>query len=63
MTSAAPARIASACSEVMMPRSALTAAAADLTRAIARTCSPSRGLPLIGKFSTARWVWARHSAC
>ena len=25
-------------------------------------CAGSRGRPEIGKFSTARWVWARHSA-
>src|SRR4051794_31053881 len=61
--SAAAARMASACSELITPSSAFTLAAAALTCAIALTCSPSRGLPLIGKFSTAGWVCARHRAC
>ena len=60
--SAAADRIASACSAVRTPSSAFTFAAAALTRAIALTCSASRVAPLIGKFSTARCVWARHSA-
>src|SRR4051794_8709826 len=63
MISAAAERMASACSELTTPSSAFTLAAAALTCAIAFTCSPSRGLPLIGKFSTARWVCARHRAC
>src|SRR3954454_17937131 len=42
----------------MTPSSALTLAAAAFTWAIATTCCASRVLPLIGKFSTARWVWA-----
>ena len=44
------------------PSSAFTVAAAALTRAMACTCSASSVAPLIGKFSTARWVWARHRA-
>ena len=46
----------------MMPSSALTRAAAFFTRAIATMCAGSRVVPLIGKFSTARWVWARQRA-
>ena len=62
MISSAPAAIARARSSVMMPSSALIRAAAFFTRAIATTCDGSRVVPLIGKFSTARWVCARHSA-
>src|SRR3954451_2985512 len=60
--SAAAARMASACCGSTTPRSALTFAAAALTCAIALTCSGSSVLPLIGKFSTARCVCARHNA-
>ena len=38
------------------------AAAAAFTRASARRARPRGVVPLIGKFSTARWVCARHSA-
>ena len=31
-------------------------------RASAATCAGSRPRPEIGKFSTARWVWARYRA-
>ena len=44
------------------PSSPLTRAAAALTSPIAWMRAGSIGVPLIGKFSTARWVWARHSA-
>ncbi len=37
-------------------------AAAVLIRASAPICAGSSGVPEIGKFSTARWVWARQSA-
>ncbi len=40
----------------------LTRAAAALTRPSARIWARSRPRPEIGKFSTARWVCARHSA-
>ena len=62
MISSAPAAIALALSSSMMPSSALILAAAFFTRAIATMCDGSRVVPLIGKFSTARWVWARHNA-
>ena len=39
-----------------------TAAAAPLIRASASIERGSSGCPEIGKFSTARWVWARHMA-
>ena len=38
------------------------AAAAPLIWASAWMWARSRRAPEIGKFSTARWVWARHSA-
>ncbi len=60
--SSAACRIALACSSEITPSSALTLAAAAFTWAIALTCSASSVLPLIGKFSTARCVCARHSA-
>jgi hypothetical protein len=41
------------------PSSAFAVAAAFFTRARASMCERSRGVPEIGKFSTARWVWAR----
>ena len=46
----------------MMPSSALILAADFFTRAIATTWAGSSVVPLIGKFSTARWVCARHRA-
>jgi hypothetical protein len=61
-TSAAAAMIASATSRPITPRSALVAAAAALIWASAWMWVRSRWAPEIGKFSTARWVWARHSA-
>ncbi len=44
------------------PSSALTSAAAPLIWASARIWAGSSPRPEIGKFSTARWVCARHSA-
>ena len=44
------------------PIRAFTRAAAALTRPSARICARSRPRPEIGKFSTARWVCARHNA-
>ena len=61
-TSSAAATIASAVAGAITPRSAFTRAAADFTSPRVRISRGSRGVPLIGKFSTARWVWARHSA-
>src|SRR6266542_3917327 len=61
-TSAAAAAIASATARSSTPRSAFTIAAAALIWASARMCWRSRRVPEIGKLSTARWVWARHSA-
>ncbi len=61
-TSRAAASIASACSLPITSSSPLTLAAAALIRARACTWSTSRPLPLIGKFSTARCVWARQRA-
>ena len=61
-TWSAPATIASATSSSSTSSRALTRAAAALTSAIAWMWSGSSGVPLIGKFSTARWVCARHSA-
>ena len=40
----------------------MTLAAAALIRASASMCARSSGCPEIGKFSTARWVCARHFA-
>ena len=59
---AAAVRIASACAGSITPSSALTFAAAAFTCAIAFRCSSSSRVPLIGKFSIARWVCARHKA-
>ncbi len=61
-TASAAAMIASARSPSMTPNSRLARAAAFFTCARALMCSDSRRLPEIGKFSTARWVWARYSA-
>jgi hypothetical protein len=44
------------------PSSAFTFAAAPLMRASASMWARSMRCPEIGKFSTARWVWARHFA-
>ena len=62
-TAAAAVAIAPACSSLSTPSSPLASAAAALTCPRAWTSAGSIGVPLIGKFSTARWVWARHSAC
>src|SRR3712207_1721461 len=61
-TSPAASVIARATSPGRTPRSALTRAAAPLMAASAAMSSRSMGVPEIGKFSTARWVWARHLA-
>ena len=61
-TSIAAATMASACSAGSTSSSLFVRAAAALTRARAWISRGSRGVPLIGKFSTARWVCARHSA-
>jgi hypothetical protein len=61
-TSAAAADMASATSSSTTPSSALTAAAAALIRARAAIWAASSGVPLMGKFSTARWVCARYFA-
>ncbi len=64
-----PAATAAAACSTAVARSAsstsssrLARAAACLTSASARTSRGSSGVPLIGKFSTARWVCARQSA-
>src|SRR4029453_5051912 len=54
--------IASAFSGASNPRSLFTWAHAPLSSPRARVCVRSRPRPEIGKFSTARWVCARHSA-
>ncbi len=61
-TSRATAEIAAALSGSSSPRSARTLAPKPLIRASPRISSRSIGRPEIGKFSTARWVWARHLA-
>ena len=61
-TAVAASAIAEACSASSTPRSPLATAAAAFTWPIAWTSAGSTGVPLIGKFSTARWVCARHSA-
>ncbi len=60
--SLAAATMASACSAGRRPRSLLTMAQAAFSRPMARIWADSRPRPEIGKFSTARWVWACHSA-
>ena len=60
--SSAARTMASAWSEARMPSSPLTRAADAFTRPIAWMSAGSIGVPLIGKFSTARWVCARHRA-
>lgn len=61
-TSSAASRIASAMSLSSTPSSAFTCAAAPLIRARASMWARSMRCPEIGKFSTARCVWARHLA-
>ena len=61
-TSAAAATMAAATSASSRPSSALAVAAALLISASARMNPRGIGRPLIGKFSTARCVWAPHSA-
>jgi hypothetical protein len=61
-TSSAAAAIASASSAGSTPICLFTRAAAALTSPSARIWARSRPRPEIGKFSTARWVCARHSA-
>jgi hypothetical protein len=61
-TSAAAALMASAMSDSITPSRALACAAAPLMRASAAISEASRRTPEIGKFSTARWVWAPHRA-
>ncbi|SLD05173.1 Uncharacterised protein [Mycobacteroides abscessus subsp. massiliense] len=60
--SCAAAIIASAFSGASSPRSLLTCAQAPFSRPRARIWVRSRPRPEMGKFSTARWVCARHSA-
>ena len=61
-TSSAAVSMARAGSASSTPSSPLTQAAAALTSPIAWISAGSIGVPLIGKFSTARWVCARHRA-
>ena len=61
-TSSAAAAIAAARSSPSTPIRAFTRAAAPLTSPRARICARSMPRPEIGKFSTARCVWARHNA-
>ncbi len=61
-TSAAADRIASAMSRSTTPSRAFTTAAAALIRARASMWARSNRCPETGKFSTARWVCARHLA-
>ena len=61
-TFSAAARIASAAPLPSRPKPPLTSAAAALIRPSARMNSRGIGWPEIGKFSTARWVCAPHSA-
>ena len=61
-TSSAAAEIAAALSASSSPRRARTWAPKPLISASPRISSRSIGCPEIGKFSTARWVCARHFA-
>lgn len=61
-TSPADSAIACAMSLSTTPSSAFTWAAAALMRASASMWARSRRWPEMGKFSTARCVWARHLA-
>ena len=57
-TCSAASRMASATSSGRWPSEALAPAAAALTRPRARMKSRGMRSPEIGKFWTARWVWA-----
>ena len=61
-TSSAAAAMASALAGSSRPRRARTRAPAPLIRARPAIRSRSIDVPEMGKFSTARWVWARHFA-
>ena len=61
-TSRAAPSMAAAGSASRTPRAPLTFAAAAFTSPMAWISAGSIGVPLIGKFSTARWVCARHRA-
>ncbi len=61
-TSRAALSTAAAGSASRTPSAPLTFAAAAFTSPMAWISAGSIGVPLIGKFSTARWVCARHSA-
>ena len=61
-SSSAAATIAAEVAPSITPSSAFTRAAADFTSPNVRISRGSRGVPLIGKFSQARCVWARQSA-
>src|SRR5882757_509226 len=61
-TSSAAAAITLAISALSVPSRPFTRAQAALTNPNARICARSSPRPEIGKFSTARCVWARHSA-
>ena len=61
-TSSAAAAIASARSGSWVPSARFTDATAALMRASASIWERSSRSPEIGKFSTARWVWAPHLA-
>ncbi len=62
MTSSAARRMASATVASTTPSSSLAVAAAHLIMAWACTTAAGTGMPETGKFSTARWVEAPHSA-
>ena len=62
VTSAAAAAMRSAISGSTTPSWLLTRAAAPLIRPRACTTAGSIGVPEMGKFSIARWVWAWYSA-
>ncbi len=62
-TSVAAATMAWAVRDSSPPRSRFTSAAARFTRPKAWIIPGGMGRPLMGKFSTARWVCAPHSAC
>ncbi len=61
-TSSAASAMAFATSDGSTPSRSFTRAAAPLSRPRARICDRSSPRPEIGKFSTARWVCARHNA-
>ena len=61
-TSSAASWIAVASAASIVPFAARAAAEAPLIQASAPMRSRSIARPEIGKFSTARWVWARHLA-